>query len=95
MAKNMALLENGIVTNLLWCSDGEPETQVLIDCGELGVAIGDSYRSGKFYREGQEVLSETEALRDQNAQLLEAMAAMVEEVYESDLTVFESGGDGL
>lgn len=95
MAKNMALLENGVVTNLLWCSDGEPETQVLIDCGELGVAIGDSYRSGKFYRDGQEVLSETEALRDQNAQLLEAMAAMVEEVYESDLTVFESGGDGL
>lgn len=95
MAKNMALLESGVVTNLLWCSDGEPETQVLIDCGELGVAIGDSYRSGKFYRDGQEVLSETEALRDQNAQLLEAMAAMVEEVYESDLTVFESGGDGL
>lgn len=95
MAKNMALLENGVVTNLLWCSDGEPETQVLIDCGELGVAIGDSYRSGKFYRDGQEVLSETESLRDQNAQLLEAMAAMVEEVYESDLTVFESGGDGL
>ena len=91
MAKNMALLENGVVTNLLWCSDGEPETQVLIDCGELGVAIGDSYRSGKFYRDGQEVLSETEALRDQNAQLLEAMAAMVEEVYESDLTVFEEG----
>ena len=95
MAKNMALLENGVVTNLLWCSDGEPETQVLIDCGELGVAIGDSYRSGKFYRDGQEVLSETEALRDQNAQLLETVAAMVEEVYESDLTVFESGGDGL
>ena len=95
MAKNMALLENGVVTNLLWCSDGEPETQVLIDCGELGVAIGDSYRSGKFYRDGQAVLSETEALRDQNAQLLETVAAMVEEVYESDLTVFESGGDGL
>ena len=27
----------------------------------------------------------------QNAQLLETMAAMVEEVYESDLTVFEEG----
>ena len=95
MAKNMALLENGVVTNLLWCSDGEPETQVLIDCGELGVAIGDSYRIGKFYREGQEVLSETQRLLAENAQLLGTMAAMVEEVYESDLTVFESGGDGL
>ena len=38
---------------------------------------------------------EAEALRARDAQLLETMAAMVEEVYESDLTVFESGGDGL
>ena len=52
MAKNMALLENGIVTNLLWCSDNEPETEKLIDYGELGVAIGDSYQEGKFYRNG-------------------------------------------
>ena len=87
MAKNMALLENGIVTNLLWCSDGEPETQVLIDCGELGVAIGDSYRSGKFYREGQEVLSETQRLLAENAQLLGTMAAMIDEVYQSDIEI--------
>ena len=87
MAKNMALLENGVVTNLLWCSDGEPETQVLIDCGELGVAIGDSYRSGKFYREGQEVLSETQWLLAENAQLLGTMAAMVDEVYQSDIEI--------
>ena len=31
----------------------------------------------------------------QNAELLETMAAMVEEVYESDLEVFQWGGDGL
>ena len=89
MAKNMALLENGVVTNLLWCSDGEPETQVLIDCGELGVAIGDSYRSGKFYREGQEVLSETQRLLAENAQLLGTMAAMVEDVYNQDMADIE------
>ena len=91
MAKNMALLENGVVTNLLWCSDGEPETENLIDCDERPVSMGDSYSGGKFYRDGQAVLSETEALRAQNSQLLEAMAAMVEEVYESDLAIFEEG----
>ena len=32
-----------------------------------------------------------EAANAQNAELLETMAAMVEEVYESDLTVFEEG----
>ena len=87
MAKNMALLEQGAVINLLWCSDQEPETERLIDCGERPVCLGDSYTNGKFYRDGQAVLSEAEALRTRNAQLLDAMAQMVEEVYESDLAI--------
>lgn len=85
MAKNMALLEQGAVINLLWCSDQEPESERLVDCGERPVCLGDSYTNGKFYRDGQAVLSEAEALRTRNAQLLDAMAQMVEEVYESDL----------
>ena len=87
MAKNMALLEQGAVINLLWCSDQEPETERLVDCGERPVCLGDSYTNGKFYRDGQAVLSEAEDLRARNAQLLDAMAQMVEEVYESDLAL--------
>ena len=87
MAKNMALLERGAVINLLWCSDQEPETERLVDCGERPVCLGDSYTNRKFYRDGQAVLSEAEALRARNTQLLDAMAKMVEEVYESDLAI--------
>ena len=77
MAKNMALLESGVVTNLLWCSDGEPETQVLIDCGELGVAIGDSYSDGAFYRDGEKLLTAYERLEMQNAELLVRIVPIV------------------
>lgn len=89
MAKNMALIESGTVVNIIWCSDWEPETDCLIDCGEVPAAIGDTYSDGKFYREEQEVLSETQQLRIQNAELLETLAQMVEEVYERDLSVAE------
>lgn len=81
MAKNMALLENGVVTNLLWCSDQEPETDTLINCGELPVGIGDSYIDGAFYRDGEKLLTAYELLEKQYAELVDAMAAMVDEVY--------------
>lgn len=31
MAKSMALIENGTITNMLWCSDAQPETASLIN----------------------------------------------------------------
>lgn len=91
MAKNMALLENGLVTNILWCSDQEPETDTLINCGELPVGIGDSYQDGAFYRDGEKILTAYELLEKQNAELVDAMAAMVEDVYASDVAEIEEG----
>lgn len=92
MAKNMASIENGIVSNILWCADREPETDRLIDTADLPVAIGDSYENGKFYRNGEEVLAPLqEALKKnieleaENETLLNDMAQMIEEVYASDM----------
>ena len=70
MAKSMALVENGGVVNILWCSDRESETETLIDTADRPAAIGDSYESGKFYRNGEEVLTPLEEARKQ----LEEMA---------------------
>ena len=60
MAKGMALIENGVVANMLWCSDSEPETAFLINPADRPVAIGDSYSDGKFYRDGVEILTPLE-----------------------------------
>lgn len=68
MAKTMALIENGTVTNMLWCSDSEPETENLIDPGDRPVAIGDTYSGGKFYRDGAEILTSLEEALKENAE---------------------------
>ena len=73
MAKTMALIENGIVSNVLWCSYGEPETDALIDAADRPVGIGDTFLDGKFYRDGEEVLTPLEAAL---AELADARAAL-------------------
>ncbi len=80
MAKSMALVDNGVVVNVLWCSDRESETETLIDTADRPVAIGDSYESGKFYRNGEEVLTPLQAAMKKNAEyeaeLADARAAL-------------------
>lgn len=68
MAKSMARIENGLVTNMLWCSDSEPETDTLIDPGERPVGIGDTYSDGKFYRNGAEILTPLEEALKKSAE---------------------------
>lgn len=78
MAKSMALIENSTVTNMLWCSDSEPETDILLDPADRPVAIGDTYSNGKFYRGGVEILTPLEEALKKNAE------------YESALTEIET-----
>lgn len=68
MAKSMALIENGTVTNMLWCSDSEPETESLINPADRPVRIGDTYSNGKFYRDGVEILTKLEEAQKKNAE---------------------------
>ena len=77
MAKSMALIENGTVANMLWCSDSEPETESLINPADRPVAIGDTY-SGKFSRDGVEILTPLEEALKTNAEY-EAALSEIEE----------------
>lgn len=78
MAKTMALIENGTIANMLWCSDSQPETDTLINPADRPVGIGDTYSDGKFYRDGVEILTPLEEAQKRNTE------------YESALTEIET-----
>lgn len=61
MAKTMAVITEGIVSNVVWCSDGEPETEAWKDTEDRPIDIGDSYEDGRFFRNGEEILTPLEA----------------------------------
>lgn len=60
MAKTMAKVENGIVTNVVWCADNEPQTETLINISDRPAGIGDTYDGADFYRDGAKVLTPLE-----------------------------------
>lgn len=82
MAKSMALIENSTVTNMLWCSASEPETDALINPADRPVSIGDTYSNGKFYRDGVEILNPLEEALKENAKYKDLIASL-SEVYEN------------
>lgn len=61
MAKNMAKLdENNVVINIEWLSDTKTETNTLKEVYDYSVMIGDTYENGKFYRNGEIILTPIE-----------------------------------
>ena len=74
MAKSMASVTNGIVTNIIWCSDSEQETDTLKSPADRPVVIGDTYSGGKFYRGDVEVLTPLEEAQKQNAEYEAALS---------------------
>ena len=64
MGKNMAIIVDGIVSAVNWYADREEEiSETLVETNEKPVSVGDTYAEGKFFRDGEELLSEVEVLR--------------------------------
>lgn len=83
MAKTMAVIDGGIVTNMIWCSDMQPETDTWKDPADRPVGIGDTYRDGKWYhRDGVEILTPLEEANARNAEYENAMSEL-DKAYES------------
>lgn len=80
---NFALLDNGIVTNIIWINpEQQSEFQPGAPTGDLPVMVGDTYENGKFYRNGEEVTPLTPAPEptEQRYTLDEAAAIIASEV---------------
>lgn len=59
--RDYARIENGIVTNIIYVDDLTAQKQSNLVCVEdYLVSIGDTYTDGKFYRDGEEVLTNEE-----------------------------------
>lgn len=71
MAKNMARLKDGIVINIEWCSDKTEETDILKNCSDLFIEIGDYYVDGAFFRDGEQVLSPIVSTQTQTVEMSE------------------------
>lgn len=67
-ATNFAIVENGIVTNILWGLITE-EYENAVQTDDRPVEIGDTYVDGKFYRNGEPVSTYAEEVND----MLEAL----------------------
>lgn len=74
MAKAMAVMENGIVLNVIWCRDSQMETDILKSPGERPVGIGDTYADGKWFREGVEILTPLEEAEKKNREYEAALS---------------------
>lgn len=71
---NYALIENGIVINLIWLYEGNAqEFPNAVALGDRPVAIGDSYTDGVFTRGGEPVLTYAEQLEADLAAIKEAL----------------------
>lgn len=80
---NYALVENGIVTNIIWLYEtNADEFPSAVKLGERQVEIGDTYEDGRFYRDGVEVLTAEEEAVQAAALYAEALETLGVETME-------------
>lgn len=74
---NYAIVENGTVTNIIWLYPGNAsDFPGAVPCGELPVAIGDTYDGEHFFRDGVQVLTPLEQARQEAADMQAALALL-------------------
>lgn len=71
---NYAVVENGTVTNIIWLYlANASDFPSAVPCGDLPVAIGDTYDGEHFYRGGERVLTALEQAQKDAEDMAEAL----------------------
>ena len=70
-ATNFAVVENGIVTNVLWGMVYNMETDFpnAVQIDDRNVQVGDTYENGVFLHDGKEIKTIAEEMADMKAAL--------------------------
>lgn len=80
---NYALVENGIVTNIIWLNERNAgEWPGAVRLYDRMVEVGDTYDGEKFYRNSTEVLTAAEAAQQEAAAYAAALMTLGVEVME-------------
>lgn len=71
---NYAIIEDGVVINVIWILEtNKDDFPNAVYLGDRPVQIGDTYKDGRFFRDGAEVLT---ALEQENAALKNTLALL-------------------
>ena len=85
---NYALIENNIVTNIIWLYPGNAsDFPNAVPLNDIPAGIGDEYIDGMFYRNNEKILTEIENLykiNQEQAQIIEELDnALLDTTYAS------------
>ena len=74
---NYAVIENGVVSNLIWLHPmNVSDFPEAVSVGDIPVQIGDTYENGVFYRDGKKVLTASERMQTEMADMKVALAEL-------------------
>jgi len=74
---NYALIENGMVTNIIWLHPGDADSfPGAVPLGDRMVEIGDAYKEGAFYRGGERILTLAERAAAEAEDMRAALALL-------------------
>ena len=84
---NYALIENNIITNIIWLHPGNVnDFPNAVSLNDVPASIGDTYIDGVFYRNGERILSMMEQyqkeLYEQSQTIAELDIALLDATYE-------------